>query len=206
MIQRAIKAILFSVLLSVPLCAISSPAEKESQVLAAKGTAMETLPTWNGKASVILNDNVPGFSDVQKLTTKAYVKYSDLDALGRPGVAMGCLGEETVNEEERAPTSSIKPAGWQTKKYEDLITDRYVYNRCHLLMQAAAAGIQTEKCNGYENLITGTRYLNVDGMLPYETRLLSYLRDTKNHVIYRGAFAAASCIFFAVILRYLEAL
>ncbi len=151
----------------------------------AETVSLSAIPEWNGRPSVEINGNRPSFSEEQKKSINPYVKYSKQDSLRRPRTAMGCLGPETVNHEDRTPISSVKPVGWHTKKYVDIVEDRYVYNRCHLLMQAAAGGIKSKECNSYKNLLTGTRYLNTDGMLPYETAVLDYIENTGKHVIYR---------------------
>ncbi len=163
----------------------NAPAYHMVQTAYAKGVLVDSIPKWNGKPYTEINQGKPSFSDKQKRRTKEYVKYGKLDKYNRPRAAIGCLGPKTLNNEERVIISSVKPVGWHTKKYPGIISDRYVYNRCHLLMQAAAAGIKEDECNSYKNLITGTRYLNVDGMLPFETRVLEYIMNTKNHVMYR---------------------
>lgn len=155
------------------------------QAMAAQRLTADNIPKWNGRAYVEINNGMPLFSEKKKKGTGDYVKYSPLDSLGRAGRAIGCLGPGTINHGEREGIGSIRPSGWETRKYPDLIKDRYVYNRCHLLMQAVAAGMDSQTCNSVRNLITGTRYMNVDGMLAYESELLSYLRSTKNHVLYR---------------------
>ena len=147
-------------------------------------STLSNLPKWNGSAYVTINDNNPAFSKKQKHHTKPFVKYGRLDSLGRAGKALGRLGKKTIHIGERESITAIRPSGWSTKKYPKLINDRYVFNRCHLLMQAAAAGIKEKDCNSSKNLITGTRYLNVDGMLIFERQLLDYLSNTKNHVLY----------------------
>ena len=151
----------------------------------AAAVSVEDIPDWSGSAYVDVDGGVPDFSDEPRTAADAYVSYSELDYLGRAQTAIGCLGTETLNTGDRESIGQIKPVGWETVKYPDIISDRYVYNRCHLLMQAAAAGADEDTCNSYKNLITGTRYLNVDGMLPFENELLDYIKDTGNHVLYR---------------------
>ena len=187
--KRGIQSICIILLLLMPVSGVgeillpSGTSFLES--VEAKSVSLSDIPKWSGKAFIEINGNVPSFSSKQKSNTKIYIKYSKLDKYGRPGVAKGCLGKKTLNDEDRPPISSIKPVGWHTKKYPTIISDRYIYNRCHLLMQAAAAGIKTNQCNSYKNLITGTRYLNVDGMLPYEIEVHNYIKNTGNHVMYR---------------------
>lgn len=140
-----------------------------------------TYPVYTGEAYVIINGNTPFFTDTD-ITSQAYEDYSPLDSLNRPGVATACLGIETMpaESETRGEIGMIKPAGWQTVKYPDVISDLYLYNRCHLI------GWQLSGENANElNLITGTRYLNVTGMLPFENEVADYIQQTNNHVLYR---------------------
>ncbi len=148
--------------------------------------ASAPIPTWEGHAYIAINNNCPSFTKKQKKKAReSFVKYSKLDKKNRAGAAIASVSLDTVNEDERAPISSIKPSGWQTLKYPDIVDGNYVYNRCHLLMQKAAAGIKTDECNSYKNLVTGTRYMNVDGQLPFEMKILNYVYETGNHVLYR---------------------
>ena len=126
----------------------------------------------------ILNDNVPEFAE-NEITTVAFEQYSELDELGRCGVALACIGEEIMPTEERGAIGQVKPSGWKMAKY-DIVDGKYLYNRCHLI------GFQLSGENANEkNLITGTRYMNVDGMLPFENMVADYVKETKNHVMYR---------------------
>lgn len=125
-----------------------------------------------------INGNVPLFSS-EELTTKAFEQYSPLDNKGRVQTALACCGPELMPTEERGEIGMIKPTGWHTIKY-DCVNGKYLYNRCHLIMFALTGENANEK-----NLMTGTRYLNTELMLPYETEVLNYIEDTKNHVMYR---------------------
>ncbi len=137
-----------------------------------------SIPDYSDKAYVILNNNKPEFTE-SEITTKAFEKYSELDNLLRCGVAFACLGIETMPTEERGEIGMIKPSGWHLKKY-DCVDGKYLYNRCHLI------GFQLSGENANDkNLITGTRYLNVDGMLPFENMVADYIEETNNHVMYR---------------------
>lgn len=130
----------------------------------------------------IVNDNVPYFTD-DEITTKAYEKYSELDSLGRCGVVMACVGRELMpaKDEERGSINSVTPSGWEQAKYDtELVDGGYLYNRAHLIGWQLTA----ENANK-RNLITGTRYFNVDGMLPFENLVADYVRETGNHVMYR---------------------
>ncbi|MBR5229731.1 MAG: DNA/RNA non-specific endonuclease [Firmicutes bacterium] len=114
------------------------------------------------------------------ISEKSSEKYSKLDSLGRPGIAFANIGPDLMPEEERESIGMIKPAGFQTIRYDDLVEGKYLYNRCHLI------GYQLTGENANEqNLITGTRYMNVDGMLPFENQIASYTETTGNHVLYR---------------------
>lgn len=139
------------------------------------------IPPYSDSPYVVLNDNIPDFTEEQKASTEAYEYYSPLDTLGRCGVAHACVGVELMPTEERGDISSIKPSGWKQNEYaESLVDGRYIYNRCHLI------GFQlTGENANKENLITGTRYMNVDGMLPFENLVDDYIEETENHVMYR---------------------
>lgn len=139
---------------------------------------LNNLPAYSGEAYVELNDNVPSFSK-KDMTTKAFEKYSELDDLGRCGTAYANVCRETMPTEERGNIGMIKPSGWHTVKYDN-VEGKYLYNRCHLIGYQLTAENANEK-----NLITGTRYLNVEGMLPFENLVADYVEETDNHVLYR---------------------
>ena len=140
--------------------------------------ANETIPEYSGNPYVELNGNLPYFTD-EELSTTAFELYSELDSLGRCGAGYANICKEIMPTEERGSIGMVKPTGWHTVKY-DCIADRYLYNRCHLIGYQLAGENANEK-----NLITGTRYLNVDGMLPFENEVADYVNDTDNHVLYR---------------------
>lgn len=140
--------------------------------------ANEAIPEYSGNPYVELNGNVPYFTD-EELSTTAFELYSELDSLGRCGACYANICKEIMPTEERGSIGMVKPTGWHTVKY-DCITDRYLYNRCHLIGYQLAGENANEK-----NLITGTRYLNVDGMLPFENEVADYVDETDNHVLYR---------------------
>jgi len=141
---------------------------------------LDSIPEYDGKnAYVIINDNTPYF-DSDDTSTTSYEQFSELDSLGRCGVATACIGTDLMPTEERGSIGQVKPSGWHTVKY-DIVDGKYLYNRCHLI------GFQLtgENANN-KNLITGTRYLNVVGMLPFENKVADYLKEqTENHVLYR---------------------
>lgn len=140
--------------------------------------SLDAIPAYDGKAYVAVNNNEPFFTDCD-MTTTAFENYSDLDSLGRCGVAYANICKDIMPTEERGKIGMIKPSGWHTVKY-DVIKDRYLYNRCHLIGYQLAG----ENANP-KNLITGTRYLNVEGMLPFENLVADYVNNTGNHVLYR---------------------
>lgn len=136
------------------------------------------VPAFDGTAYVIINDNQPEFTQDQ-ITDRSYEQYSPLDNLGRCGAAIACVGRDIMPTEERGSIGQVKPSGWHTVKY-DFVDGKYLYNRCHLL------GYQlTGENANEENLITGTRYLNTEGMLPFENLVADYVKETGNHVMYR---------------------
>ena len=142
--------------------------------------SLEDTPAFSGEPYVVLEDNQPGFTQ-EELTTQGFEEYSPLDLLGRCGTAYACVGLETMPTEDRESISQVKPSGWQTAEYSTSLVDGgYLYNRCHLI------GFQlTGENANQENLITGTRYLNVEGMLPFENLVADYVKETGNHVLYR---------------------
>ena len=140
--------------------------------------SLDAIPAYDGKAYVAVNNNEPFFTD-SDMTTTAFENYSDWDSLGRCGVAYANICKDIMPTEERGKIGMIKPSGWHTVKY-DVIKDRYLYNRCHLIGYQLAG----ENANP-KNLITGTRYLNVEGMLPFENLVADYVNNTGNHVLYR---------------------
>ena len=141
---------------------------------------LSNIPKYSGKAYVELNKNVPNFTDKEKKNQKAFENYSKLDSLGRCGVAYANVCKETMPTEERGAIGMIKPSGWHTVKYKGVVDGNYLYNRCHLI------GYQlTGENANKKNLITGTRYLNMEGMLEFEILVADYVDKTNNHVLYR---------------------
>lgn len=139
---------------------------------------LSSIPAFSGDPYVVINNNEPGFTD-DELTTTSFETYSDLDSLGRCSVAYANIGTDLMPTEERGSIGQVKPSGWHTVKY-DCVDGKYLYNRCHLIgYQLTAENANTK------NLITGTRYLNVEGMLPFENMVADYIKETGNHVLYR---------------------
>lgn len=139
---------------------------------------ISSVPAYSGSPYVEINNNVPEFADSDKTQT-AFETYSDLDSLGRCQTAYANVCKEIMPTQERGKIGEIKPSGWHTVKY-DGIDGNYLYNRCHLIAYQLAGENANEK-----NLITGTRYLNVQGMLPFEDKVADYVNQTDNHVLYR---------------------
>lgn len=141
--------------------------------------SIDNIAPYSGQPYAIVNDNIPYFTE-SDLTTQSFEYYSDLDSLGRCGVAYASIGLDLMPTEERGNIGSVKPSGWQTVKYNGIVEGNYLYNRCHLI------GFQLSGENAnVKNLITGTRYMNVQGMLPFENMVADYVKETENHVLYR---------------------
>lgn len=137
------------------------------------------IPVYAGNTYTTINDNIPFFTADDTLSA-GYEFYSPLDELGRCGPAMVLVGKETMPTEERGEIGMIKPTGWHTVKYAGIVDGNYLYNRCHLIGYQLSGENANEK-----NLITGTRYFNVTGMLPFENEVADYVKNTGNHVMYR---------------------
>ena len=136
------------------------------------------VPAYSGEPYTAVNNNEPYFTS-DDLTTEAFENYSELDTMGRCGVAYANVCLETLPTEKRGSISEVKPTGWHSVKYDN-VDGKSLYNRCHLIGYQLTA----ENAN-QQNLITGTRYLNVDGMLPFENMVADYVKETDNHVLYR---------------------
>ena len=136
------------------------------------------VPAYDGKAYVAVNDNVPFFTE-EELSSASYETYGELDPLGRCTVCVASVGQDLMPAEERGNIGAVKPTGWHTVKY-DFIDGKYLYNRCHLIGYQLTGENANEK-----NLITGTRYLNIEGMLPFENMVADYVKETDQHVMYR---------------------
>ncbi len=138
----------------------------------------DVIPAYSGQPYAVIGDNTPRFT-LGDFATTSFEYYSALDPLGRCGVVFANVGVDIMPTEERGPIGQIKPAGWHTVRYE-FVDGQYLYNRCHLI------GYQLTGENANErNLITGTRYMNIYGMLPFENMVADYVQETGNHVLYR---------------------
>lgn len=150
-----------------------------TEITTASSFSLSDVPAYSGKAYISVNGNVPYFTAAE-LTTTSFETYSDLDTLGRCGVTYACIGQDLMPTKERGSIGMVKPTGWHTVRYDDLVDGKYLYNRCHLI------GYQlTGENANTQNLITGTRYLNIEGMLPFENMVADYIQETDNHVLYR---------------------
>ena len=177
--MKRIRAFLLSLVVLCSLflggCEGMSPS---GAVSAATSYELDELPAYSGEAYVTVHNGDP-FFEAEDMTTDSYERYSELDALGRCGTAWANVGIDLMPTEERGSIGQVKPTGWQTVKY-DIVDGKYLYNRCHLI------GFQLTGENANErNLITGTRYLNIEGMLPFEDQVADYVKETENHVLYR---------------------
>ena len=142
--------------------------------------SIKEVPKYNGKSSVAVHGNKPYFTSREKQNTNTFESYHKLDKLGRCGVAYANVSKDTMPTEARGEIGQIRPSGWHTVKYTGVVDGNYLYNRCHLIAYCLTAENANKK-----NLITGTRYLNVEGMLPFENLVADYIKETGNHVLYR---------------------
>lgn len=181
--KKKISALL-SILITI--CVIFSGCSYESSntettaptTVAEQSYTIETVPEFNNEPYVIINNNIPAFSK-SDYTTTSYESYGELDYLGRCATCISCISKDTMPTEERGSIGSVKPTGWKTVKYNN-VDGKYLYNRCHLIGYQLTAENANER-----NLITGTRYLNTEGMLPFENDVAEYVKSTDNHVLYR---------------------
>lgn len=139
---------------------------------------LDGIPAFSGDPYININEGQPSFTE-DELTTTSYEHYSELDRLGRCGVVMACCGKDLMPTGDRGSISSVYPSGWEQAKY-DFVDGTYLYNRCHLIGWQLTGEDANER-----NLITGTRYINIEGMLPFENMVADYIKETGNHVMYR---------------------
>lgn len=159
----------FSVIISA--CSLSDRKMEES-------FSLEDIPEYNGEPYVVLHDNQPDFTE-EDMSETSFETYGELDWLGRCQAAYANIGKDLMPTQERGKIGKVKPTGWHTVKY-DVVDGKYLYNRCHLIGYQLTAENANEK-----NLITGTRYMNVEGMLPFENMVADYIKETGDHVLYR---------------------
>ena len=162
------------------LCTAGCAQTKDLAALTADQASytLSDVPEYSGEPYVTLNENQPDFSE-EDLTETSFEAYSEQDALGRCQSAWANIGQDLMPTGERGKIGHIKPTGWHTVKY-DSVDGKYLYNRCHLIGFQLTAENANEK-----NLITGTRYMNVEGMLPFENMVADYIKETGFHVLYR---------------------
>ena len=169
---------LLAMIFTVACGDIDALSQATQQTSSSSVITIESIPEYAGEPYIVLNNNEPDF-DEEYFTTESFETYSDLDSLGRCGVAFANVGKDIMPTEERGSISQVKPTAWHSVKY-DCVDGKHLYNRCHLI------GFQLTGENANEkNLITGTRYLNVVGMLPFENMVADYVKETNNHVLYR---------------------
>lgn len=172
--KKRLFAVFLLLIMVLTGCAPSSASNSSSTA----SVSLSDIPAFSGEPYVVIDDNEPNFPD-EDFTSEGFEEYSPLDDLGRCGVAYANVGIETMPTEERGSISNVKPTGWQSVQY-DFVDGKSLYNRCHLI------GFQlTGENANRQNLITGTRYMNVDGMLPFENMVADYVKETENHVLYR---------------------
>lgn len=175
--KRAVLPLLLLLSLFLAACSTSTGSPLD-QMAADSNYTLQSVPAFSEDPFVVLNDNEPDF-DESDYTTKAFEQYSDLDSLGRCGVTYANVCKETMPTERRGDISSVHPSGWVQAQY-DFVDGKSLYNRCHLIGYQLTAENDNEK-----NLITGTRYMNTEGMLPFENMVADYVKETDNHVLYR---------------------
>lgn len=177
MIRRYLWLFVITILMTGCVQYEPSP-QKENKAEVQKVTTLSEIPPYSTESYVVVNDNEPEFTE-KDMNSEAYEFYSELDSLGRCGVVRAMLGRELMPTEERESIGQVKPTGWKTVKYDN-VDGKYLYNRCHLI------GFQLSGENAnVRNLITGTRYMNTEGMLPFENMVADYMKETGNHVMYR---------------------
>ena len=175
MMHNIIKKLLLTVAL---MCTILLTGCTQNNINKENTVSLETIPQFEGKAYVELNGNIPSFPEEDK-TKQSFEHYEKLDVLGRARGAYANIGKETMPKEKRGSISSVHPTGWNNTQY-NFVDGKYLYNRCHLIGYQLTAENANER-----NLITGTRYMNVEGMLPFENMVADYIKETGNHVLYR---------------------
>lgn len=157
---------------------LASKEAEPAQATQTESVSVDEVPEYDGEPYVVINDNEPDFEE-EDMTTQSFEEYSNLDNLGRCQEAYANVSQDTMPDEERGNISSVIPSGWENEEY-DFVDGGYVYNRCHLLGYQLTGENANEK-----NLITGTRYMNVEGMLPFENEVADYIWETDHHVLLR---------------------
>lgn len=179
--SRILMPLVLILALTVTGCSLEDGGDSSGAMSAqSAGTviSLDEVPEYSGDPYIVVNDNEPAFRK-SDFTEESFEEYSDLDNLGRCGTAFANIGKDLMPNQKRGSIGSVKPSGWKTVKYDN-VDGKYLYNRCHLIGYQLTAENANEK-----NLITGTRYMNVDGMLPFENLVADYIKETGNHVLYR---------------------
>ena len=159
-------------------CSSTETSRPAQAIPVSAAASLADIPAFYGQPYVVLHDNKPDFSE-SDFSESSFERYSPLDSLGRCGAAFANIGRDIMPTEKRGAIGQVKPSGWQVAKY-DSVDGKYLYNRCHLI------GFQLTGENANEqNLITGTRFLNMEGMLPFENMVADYIQETQHHVLYR---------------------
>lgn len=171
-------ALLTSLILVITVLLSSCGEAVTTSASGKKSISLNDIPAFSDSAYIEINNNIPFFTD-DELTKKSFENYSELDSLGRCGVAYANINKGIMPTEKRGAIGSVKPTGWHTVKYDN-VDGKYLYNRCHLIGYQLAGENANKK-----NLITGTRYLNVEGMLPFENMVTDFVKETNFHVLYR---------------------
>lgn len=179
----SVKQSIISIVLLV-LIALFGVHEKDAEQVVSESNSeiffnLDEIPEFSDVSYVVLNENRPFFEE-SAYTLEPFEKYSDLDEWGRCGIAYANVCKEIMPTEKRGEIGNVKPTGWHTVRYDDLVEGKYLYNRCHLIGYQLAGENANEK-----NLITGTRYFNMNGMLPFENQVADYVEETNHHVLYR---------------------
>ena len=178
-VKQSIVSIILLVLIGILGVYEKDFAPTVSQTIPEISFDLDEIPEFSNVPYVVLNENRPFFEEGD-YTLEPFEKYSELDELGRCGACYANICKEIMPTEKRGEIGNVKPTGWHTVRYDDLVEGKYLYNRCHLIGYQLAGENANEK-----NLITGTRYCNVSGMLPFENQVADYVEETKHHVLYR---------------------
>lgn len=175
---KQILTMVITVILFIGLLYIANNVDVLNEITVANYNSIDEIPEYSGQIYVKINNGKPYFTE-EDYTTESFEEYSKLDDKGRCGVAYANICKEIMppDGDQRGDISNIKPTGWVQRKYNG----EYLYNRCHLIGHQ----LSDEDANE-QNLITGTRYFNVNGMLPFENKVADYIeKHRNNHVLYR---------------------
>ena len=161
-------------------CTLNFPPQRQTTHSSSSNFRLSEVPEYSNDAFAVINQNTPFFTE-DELSKRSFEFYSPLDSLGRCGVCTASIGTDLMPTEKRGEIGQIKPTGWHTARYNGIVDGNYLYKRCHLIGYQLSGENPNEK-----NLITGTRYMNTEGMLPFENKVSEYVKETNNHVMYRA--------------------